>query len=239
MGMKRYLLFILVANFLSPASVWGDDAKKLPQFKNLPKFDSVDLGGVGDLYIKQTDDEGLTVSAEDALAPLIKVSVSNKILYLNLADAGNHTQAKIKYYLFVKDLKKISANTASSIFIPGGFKSDSLQVSLSGLGEAEMSMTVKTLDVRIDGGSKLIATGTADTQKIVIDGAGEFNGVKLTGKSADVKVSGSAVAKTYILGSLNVRASADSIVKYCGHSTLTKEVSEHGFVAPGSLTDCH
>lgn len=239
MGMKRYLLFILVANFLNLPSVWADDTQKLPQFKNLPQFNSVDLSGVGDLYIKQTDDEGLTVSAEDALARLIKVSVSNKVLSLNLADAGNHTQAKIKYYLFVKDLKKITANTASSIFIPGGFKTDSLQISLSGLGEADINITVKTLDVRIDGGSKLIATGTADNQKIVVDGAGEFNGVKLLGKNAVVKVNGSAVAKTRIEGDLNVRASADSIVKYCGHSTLTKEVSEHGFVAPGSPTDCH
>jgi hypothetical protein len=198
--------------------------------KNLGYFNKINLSGIGDLYIKQSEEESFTVEAEDALLPLIKVYVKDKVLFLDLKDASSHTQANIKYYLTIKDIHNIDSFSSSTIYIPDGFNGDTLNISLNSLGEANIKVNVKKLNVKIEGGGKLLAKGLASEQNLTITGAGEFDGSQLLGKTGILALDGSSVAKTDVSDNLSVTASGDARIMYCGSPVITRQISGKGIL---------
>ncbi len=242
------LSVLLLSLFLSKKECLAADAPKpaanskaappVTKKIDLPKFNGISLAGIGDLYIQQSTDEGVTVEADDTLLPLIKVEVQDKTLYLDLKNASQHTQAKIKFHVNVKDLQKIDSNTSSTIFIKDPFKTDTLNVYVSGLGEADLNLNVNKLNAKIDGGAKIEAKGIASEQTIVINGAGVFNGAKLTGQNANSVVSGSGIAKINVTASLTLTVSDDGIVKYCGRPVVNKQTSGSSLIRALSKTEC-
>ncbi|HEV2523892.1 MAG TPA: head GIN domain-containing protein, partial [Gammaproteobacteria bacterium] len=230
--MKQRILvwLILLLGFVQMPS-FADDAatKTLPKKQELQHFDTISLSGVGNLYVKQTDEESFTMEADEVLLPLIKVSVKDKILYIDLADASNHLKANIKYYLNIKTVNSITATGLTNVFIPNGLQTNALKLSMSGFGsEAHININVNQLTLKVEGGAKVEAKGVADAQVIDIHGAGEFDGTKLAGNTATVSVNGSSVAKTNISGKLSVDISGDAEVKYCAKPDITQKISDNG-----------
>src|SRR5690349_11249963 len=117
-----------------PVCSFADDtaAKAVTKKQDLQHFDTISLSGVGNLYIKQADQENFTLEADDTLLPLIKVSVQDKTLYIDLANASDHLRAKINYYLNIKTLNSITASGLTNVFIPNGLQTDTLTLSISG-----------------------------------------------------------------------------------------------------------
>ncbi|HXH54844.1 MAG TPA: head GIN domain-containing protein [Gammaproteobacteria bacterium] len=233
------LCFVQAPLFADDAAKKTDDAKAdgsatktIPKKQDLPHFDTIHLSGVGNLYIKQTDQENFTMEAEEALLPLIKVSVKDKTLYIDLTDASKHLKANIKYYLNIKTVNSITATGLTNVFIPNGLQTDALKLSMSGFGsEAHININVKQLIAKVEGGAKVEAKGVADAQVIEIHGAGDFDGTKLAGDTATVSINGSSVAKTNISGKLSVDVSGDAEVKYCGKPDIAKEISDNGKIS--------
>lgn len=221
------LSFIPVCSFADDAA-----AKAVTKKQDLQHFDTISLSGVGNLYIKQTDQENFTLEADDTLLPLIKVSVQGKTLYIDLANASDHLRAKINYYLNIKTLNSITASGLTNVFIPNGLQTDTLTLSISGLGtEADININVKQLTAKIEGGAKIIATGVANAQTISVNGAGEFDGAKLVGDSATIAINGTSVAKTNVASNLTASIAGDAEVKYCGKPDITKDISDDGKIS--------
>jgi hypothetical protein len=236
--MKRWVLvWLFILGYFVPMLSFADDAAtkaaaKKQEKQDLQHFDTINLSGVGNLYIKQTDEENFTMEADETLLPLIKVSVKDKTLYLDLADASNHLKANINYYLNIKTVNNITASGLTHIFIPNGLQTNTLKLSISGFGsEADININVKQFTAKIEGGAKIEANGIATAQVVDIHGAGEFDGTKLVGDTATVAINGSSIAKTNISGNLSVDISGDGDIKYCGKPNITKNISDNGKIA--------
>jgi len=233
------LCFVQMPLFADDAAKKPDDAKAdnaatktIPKKQDLQHFEMINLSGVGNLYIKQTDQENFTMEADEELLPLIKVNVKDKTLYIELMDASNHLKANIKYYLNIKTVNSITATGLTNVFIPNGLQTDTLKLSISGFGsEAHININVKQLTAKVDGGAKVEASGVAGVQMVEIHGAGEFDGTKLVGDTATVSIDGSSIAKTNISGKLSVDISGDAEVKYCAKPDITKKISDNGKIS--------
>jgi len=230
---KRILVLMTLLCFVQMPS-FADKAatQTIPKKQELQHFDTINLSGVGNLYIKQTDQENFTMEAEEALLPLITVSVKDKTLYINVAEASKHLKAKINYYLNIKTVNNIRSSGLTHIFIPNGLETDTLSLMISGLGsEADININVKQLTTKIEDGAKVVASGIANIQTVAIHGAGEFDGAKLVGDTATIAISGSSIAKTNISGKLSVNISGDGEVKYCGKPNITQAISDNGKIS--------
>lgn len=206
--------------------------------KKLKPFTAVVLTGLGDLYIKQTNEEGVTVEADEAVIPLLSIKVSDKTLYLDFKQASKYTKAKIKYNLNIKQLNKLVTNSPGTVYIKDLLKTDFLDLSVDGFGEAYIKINTQKLNTKIGGGGKVVATGIALQQELTINGAGEFNGAKLSGKNGIVQMSGSAIAKTNVADTLEVGASEDALIKYCGKPKVKKQLTGSAMVMAISKSDC-
>lgn len=211
---------------------------KSNQGQKLQYFNSINLSGMGDLYIKQSNKPSFTVEAEKKILPLVTVYVKDKTLYIDLKNSAEHSEAKIKYYLEVRDLKSIHSFTSSSIFINESFNSDELNLAMNSFGDATIFINVQKFSTNIEGGGKVVAKGVAQNQDIKIQGAGEFNGVKLAGKSGVVETSGPTMIKMNVSDTLAVKISGESAVSYCGKPVLTREISGKGIISPEPSKEC-
>jgi len=205
---------------------------------NLEHFTMINLSGVGDLYIKQSDQENLTVEADDSLLPLIKVYVKDKTLYLDLKDAASHTQAKIKYYLTIKDIQDINSYSSSTIYIQEGFEGDKLNIALNSFGEANIKVNVKKFTAKIEGGGRIEANGFGPEQEITIVGAGEFDGSKFLGKTATLHVSGSGIAKVDVVGNVAANGSGEAKIMYCGTPVISRQLTEKSTLGALDEKEC-
>lgn len=232
---KRILVWLVSLLCFMPTCSFAEDAaasKPVAKKQDLQHFDTINLSGVGNLYIKQTDEENFTMEADDTLLPLIKVSVKDKTLYIDLTDASKHLRAKINYYLNIKTVNSITSSGLTNVFIPSGLQTNVLLLSISGLGnEAHININAKQLIAKVEGGAKISASGVANAQVIAINGAGEFDGSKLAGDIATVNINGSSIAKTNISGKLLVTIVGDAEVKYCGKPAITQKIEDNGKIS--------
>ncbi len=236
---KWILIWLFFLCSVVQIPVFADDAKTndtvtkaAAKKQDLQHFDAISLSGIGNLYIKQTDQENFTMEADETLLPLIKVSVKDKTLYIDLMDASNHLKAKINYYLNIKSVNSITASGLTNIFIPNGLQTDTLKLSINGFGnEADININVNQLIAKVEGGAKIEASGIADTQVVDMHGAGEFDGTKLKGDTATVTLNGTSVAKTNISGKLSVNIAGDAEVKYCAKPDIHQSISDNGKIS--------
>ncbi len=233
-GLVFLLCFVQMPLFADDVTKKTDNTatKTTPKKQELQHFDTINLSGVGNLYIKQTDQENFTMEADETVLPLIKVSVKDKTLYIDVAKASEHLKSKITYYLNIKTVNNITASGLTRIFIPNGLQTDTLKLSISGLGsEAHINLNVKQLAAKIDGGAKIEASGVAGAQMVEVHGAGEFDGTKLVGDTATVYIDGTSVAKTNVSAKLSVDISGDAQLKYCAKPDITQKISDNGKIS--------
>jgi len=180
--------------------------------RDVSGFDEVELRGVGNLSIRQTGSESLTVEAEEDVLPKIRTEVVNDRLVIG-PEPSTCIQAfePINYELTVKDLRALRVSGAGNI-------------------DAEDIGTDK-LSTAIDGTGAVKISGRADSQEISISGAGAYRAKDLQSKEAKVDVVGAGSAIVNASEALDVKVSGVGSVEYIGNPTVEKDVSGVGRVS--------
>ncbi len=180
--------------------------------RNVSGFDEVELRGIGDLSIRQTGSESLSVEAEDDVLPKIRTEVVNDRLIISPdPNTSIQTTEPINYVLTVKDLH-------------------ALKLSGSGGIDAEAIDTDK-LGVNISGSGAVDVSGRADSQEISVSGSGAYRAEDLQSKEAKIDVEGAGSAIVNASETLDAKVSGSGLVEYIGDPTVKKEVSGSGRVS--------
>jgi hypothetical protein len=216
----------------SPKAGSSDPKNVASQTKSLQYFNSIVLSGVGNLYVKQSDEQSLVVKAEPAILQLVKAFVKDETLFLDLQNASKLERVELNYFLNIKDVKNIQSFSSSSIFIEEPIKTDELTLSIKSFGEMNVNLNVSKLIVQIEGAGKLKAKGTAVEQIVKIDGAGEFIGNTLKGEKVAINITSAGVAKANASNQLVINIPQEGTVQYCGQPSISKEISKNGKVEP-------
>ena len=85
------------------------------EVRQVSNFSQVDFSAVGTLTIEQTGIEGLSITADDNILPILTSDVSNSVLHLGAKDNQNYTTEKpITYLLSVKTLTGLTLSGAGA-----------------------------------------------------------------------------------------------------------------------------
>ncbi len=180
--------------------------------RDVSGFDEVELRGIGNLSIRQTGSESLSVEAEEDVLPKIRTEVVNNRLIIGPEpNTSIQTTEPINYELTVKDFHALEASGSGGINAQG-IDTDKLRISISGSGALETS-------------------GRADSQKVGISGSGAYRAEDLRSKEAKITVSGSGSAIVNVSEALDAKVSGSGSVEYIGNPTVEKDVSGAGSVS--------
>ncbi len=180
--------------------------------RDVSGFDEVELRGVGNLSIRQTGSESLTVEAEEDVLPDIRTEVEGDRLIIGPEpNTVLHTTEPINYELTVKDLRALRI-------------SGSRNVDAEGIGTDELATT-------ISGAGAVKISGKADSQDIHIAGVGNYRAGDLESKEVKVAVVGAGSAVVNASDVLEAKVSGAGSVEYIGDPTVHQDVSGVGRVS--------
>lgn len=223
---RRHLLaLVLAVPVAGPALAWGDLVKGSGQAKTerraVTGFQAVAVAGAIDLEVRQTGQEGVAVSADDNVLPLIETVVENgrhgPTLQIRFKKGTRvQTRTPVKASVDVARLSAIAAAGAGQVQV-GALKTATMNLSVAGSGDVQFeSLTSDALEVRIAGSGSVRAKGAAGKATLSISGSGDIDLMPLVSDEVSIKIAGSGDAKVTANKSLTVSIAGSGDVLWTG-----------------------
>ena len=199
---------------LASASAWTSitgSGQALTQQRAVSGFTGVALSVPGRLEIVQGDAEGVTLTADDNVAPEIETVVEGGVLHVRFRKGTNvRTRTRIGITVKARAIHSIAVAGSGDVIAPS-LDSPGLKVRIAGSGDVRLGGRAETLEVRISGSGDVDA-GRFDTQR------------------AKVSVAGSGDALVWARKSLEVRVSGSGDVRYFGDPDVRQQIAGSGSV---------
>ncbi|MDP9474694.1 MAG: DUF2807 domain-containing protein [Actinomycetota bacterium] len=180
--------------------------------RDVSGFDEVELSGVGNLSIRQTGTESLSVTAEEDVLPKIRTEVvDGRLIVGPEPNASIETTEPIDYELTVGDLHALEVSGSGDVDARG-IQTEKLATTVSGSGAVEIS-------------------GKTESQQVNVSGTGGYEAEDLESKEAKVDVEGAGSAVVNASEELDAKVGGTGSVEYVGDPTVDQDVSGIGRVS--------
>ena len=224
------LLFCATGFFAKAQNEVVVDANAELRTVNAP-FKAIKVSGAIDLYLSQSADEAVAVSAsEDRFRQGIKTIVENGVLkiYFEGDKLWNFIKnRKMKVYVSFRNMDKLEVSGASDVRVSGTINVESLDLHLSGASDFRGDVKLKELSMELSGASDVRISGTAASVNIDCSGASDVKGSGFTVDVCHAKASGASDINIVVNKELTINTSGASKINYTGNA-LVKEIHSSG-----------
>jgi hypothetical protein len=182
-----------------------------------------------DVYLKQGNNETVTVEADENLHEYILTEVRGGVL--NVYSEYNIRSAdKKRVYVTMKEVNSVKTTSAGDVYGESPINSDELELSASSAGNIKLEVTAKKVDLDISSSGDITLTGETDKLRADLSSAGDLNAYDLKSREADISVSSAGDADVNVSERITARASSAGDVNYRGDP---KYVDAHSSSAGG------
>jgi hypothetical protein len=225
------ILIIVITSCMSAQSwktVYGNK-KVVTKERKTDSFTGIKVSSGIDVYLKQGNDESVSVEADENLHEYIITEVRGGILDVyseyNIRDAERK-----RVYVTIKEVNSVRTTSAGDVLGETPIKSDRLELSASSAGDIKLEVIAKDIDIDISSSGDMTISGETDMLKADLSSAGDLNAYDLKAREADVSVSSAGDADIYATEKITARASSAGDVNYKGDP---KYVDAHSSSAGG------
>ena len=214
------LLMLLPAMLMAQKQVINDPNV---QPRTIGSFHAIKVSNAIDLYLSQSDEEALAVSAvKEEFRDHIKTVVEDGVLKISYDDDARWFRGskKLKAYVSFKTLDRLTASGASDVRVNGTLKANDLVISMAGASDFKGAVEANSLNITLGGASDATINGKVGTLKVDANGASDFKGFELVADNCEVEASGASDIKVTVNKELNARASGASDVHYRGEGVI-------------------
>ncbi len=201
------------------------------EIRSVEKFSGIKVSGGIDVYLSQSDDYALAVSAsEEKYRDNIKAVVRNGVLVIGY-DSGNSKwlkgDKKLRVYVSFQSLASIEASGACDLRIAESLQGRSLLLKLSGACDIVGEIKLDDMIMDLSGASTVKLNGSVENLKVSSSGASDIKSYDLVVENLIANVSGASDVKLTVTGSMSATASGASSIRYRG-TPAKQEVSVSG-----------
>ena len=223
-----FLFTVISSQVFSQQTVIND---RNAEVRTVGTFTGIKVSGGIDIFLSQSDDYSLAVSAsDDKYRDNIKTEINNGILviYYNNDHYGRNSDDKnLRAYISFKTLESLEASGASDIIISGSLNANSLLVKLSGASDLKGPVKISNLSLELSGASTVSISGSAQNLKLVASGASDVKNYDLQVENCVAKLSGASDVRLTVTNSISANASGASTLYYQGNPDK-KDVATSG-----------
>jgi hypothetical protein len=222
---KKYLVFVmavfLVNSLFAQQTVINDTNA---QIRDLKGFHAIEVSSAINLYLSQSNDEAVAVSAVDAkYRDKIRTEVKNGVLRIWL-DRDNwfwgNGDKKLKAYVSFKSIDRLNASGASDVFVDGMISGENLDIRLSGASDFKGAVKLKHLTLDQSGASDITIKGTTETVSIEVSGASNAKAYDLVADQCTIRASGASDVRISVNKEINAKATGASSIYYKGDAVI-------------------
>jgi hypothetical protein len=200
--------------------------------RHVAGFHAIALSAPVDVQLVQDGTEGLTITGDDNVLPLIETKVENGVLKIRFVDhhANVTTHGDIKATVRAKSIDTIMVAGSGDVRT-AALDAPHLKVLIGGSGDVRIAgLTTPALETHIGGSGDLTAAGKVGTFEVNIGGSGDVKAQHLRATSAEVTVAGSGTVGLWVDQSLKVKVLGSGDVSYYGDPSVQKQVTGSGGV---------
>ena len=193
-------------------------------------FDEIQFTGIGNLIIEQGDEEALVVEADDNIIGLIETEVRGDELHIGFKRGVNVVPTnKVKFYLTVKELDRIDLSGVGDIDCDE-FETDDIKFHISGSGDIDFEIIAESIETSVSGLGDINLAGEVDFHKVQISGSGKYDAEELVSKDCEIKISGLGSATVNASDDLDIEINGAGNVYYKGDPHISQHISGLGRV---------
>jgi len=189
-------------------------------------FNSIEVSGAIDVYIKQDSTTSVKVEADDNILEYIEVHTDGSTLEIytedNIRLKPSH---KIKVYVSNSEYKDLQVGGASSIRSENEITADRLNVDIGGASEGRLEVNAPKVSVNVSGASNANIKGKTKDFEGGASGASDIRCFDLLTENAEVDASGASNIEVYASVKIAGQASGASSVNYKGNAQVNVEKS--------------
>ena len=201
---RLHLLLCLAACLVAPlatAETIVGSGRLVAETRDVTPFTGISLSISGHVEVTQGDKEGLTVTADDNVLPLIETVVERNRLVIRWKDRKGNSTLTInggpRIAVSVRNLESIAIGGSGELRA-AALKTGNLQVSIGGSGNVQIAaLTATDVSVSIGGSGDLSVAGRTDSLSASIAGSGEVKASRLEAGRVKVSIAGSGDVKYY------------------------------------------
>ena len=210
--MRHITLFFLaiavhVFVFAQDDKVFVQDNNAVPRNISNP-FTGITVSGSIDVYLSQSEEEAVVVSAADIkYRDRIVTEVKEGILKIYVDEKGFSWTAgdkKLRAYVSFKNINRLIASGSSDVYANGVIKGASLHLTLSGSSDFKGAVDVGELTINQSGSSDSQISGRTDKVKIILSGSSDVKGYNLIADYCEVNASGASDTQLTVNKEVNV-----------------------------------
>lgn len=167
----------------------------------------INIESVCDVYLTCGTEQSITIEADDNIIDRVITRKENGLLKVGLDD-GEYSNVKVKAYVTLKTIEKLSITGAGSIYLSKAFNADVLEAVINGAGNINLKGESNYLNCVVNGAGNIMADQFISKKvDALVNGAGNCNVFAVTELNASIFGVGSiyysgnpANVKTYISG---------------------------------------
>ena len=220
------LLIVMISGCISPGCILGSGNLK-SENRTTSSFSSIELLGIGDLYVFQGS-QSLRIEAEDNILPVLKSDVTGDMLVISTSECVTPRKS-IKIYASSPEIKGLYSSGSGNIISLSPIHTDSMDLGMSGSGGINLGVDCKDLRTSVSGSGNVLLRGNATNSSVNISGSGNMRGYDLATKRSAITISGSGQAEVNAEDELDVRISGSGGIHYTGSpSKMNQHISGSG-----------
>ncbi len=236
--MKNFFHFIAIPLLLLSISCEernyissGDEVKEK---KALSGVTRLQVDGVFNLTITQSDEESIEVEGDEAMVNKLLIDQDGDLLTLEMEGDGDDVffdDKNLKIHITIKDLKEFNYEGVGNVKTDGLFKVADLKLIGNGVGNLELELDAQQIDADFDMVGNIKLRGKANRAIFKNNGIGNLDASELIVQDMDVNSSGIGKVEVNCLGDLSLVVDGIGKVSYTGNPrVIKKEVTGIGKV---------
>jgi hypothetical protein len=196
---------------------------------SIQDFDRLEMGDSFVVTVVQNPLYSITIRGDRRNLDDLNISKVGSTLRIAYASREEHDHTTF-ITIGMPAIRGASLSGASSSTI-SGFKSDALDLLMTGASIAQLSIESKRADVNLSGASRLTVTGSGEVLNAKISGASELYAYGFTAAVVDADASGASKVNVFVGQTLKATASGASLIYYKGTPSVTSSASGASAVA--------
>jgi hypothetical protein len=217
----RFLLIAVTVLGMS-CSVGGQSRKTVHGNHNVTKsernvgsFTGIKVSSGVDVYLKQGDNETVTVEADENLHEYIITEVKGGVLHV-YTDANIREAEKERVYVTMKEINSVATSSAGDVMGESPVRSERLELSASSAGDITLEIYAKEVKADLSSSGDMTLRGETDNLNADLSSAGDLNAYDLKAREADISVSSAGDADVNVTDKITARASSAGDINYKG-----------------------
>ena len=215
---------LLIAILLTAGA--GVKAQETKTFE-IGEFNKIDIGGVFEVYITQSDQHALNIEANAKSLEKITAKVKDNTLFLGMKKMGLKNIKTPVVHIKAKNIEGINAHGAVELETENTIEAENFKLEVSGAADGEIKIKAKNLETLLAGAADLDMEGEVENHTIEVSGAASLDATKLKTKKTDIEVSGAANAEIHASEEVNGNISGMGNIEIKGNPKV-KNITTSG-----------